>query len=1258
MIEENYDMNAQGGQYKDYIVTLKKIRTYFEENHILVKDNMISFLNYIGFIAILQSPDDCESLFAYLQEIESKVVGTEQSQIFSVSLNTCLEAFDDLMNPDKVNNPRRESILNPYLDTWDGNENSESHTDSDNLIEIAYKFKDLLRFIYSNEFENNVIDLKLSPEERIFKISDIAIILPRFPFLTITCSDLLIILEKLYDDKSAQITFHTKIDLDELLKGLENDDNRIKQKKSRNSNSSPVDNMDFENKSMISSLNRNLETKADLEEQFKHAFDQFEEQFNVLTEANEKASSYILILNDFSKFFNFVIKKQITKDLSKLLSEDFGPLEDKNSVLEIISNNFNTLVAKLIDLDNFTSERSKQIKDFKKQAKIFGNCFTAVEQAGKNLGTEIICIQKQLREHESKVENDGTKEDIINKVYQELNNTMIENNSLMIQLCEAKEEIKSLSQELKIRNEDFEVLQHSKDLLAKDYESRLSLLSQENTKLKDNFQKLIQSNDTLNKKLVSNSKKNPGSRIPTISNSISNQEKQQSFYSGHQNLAAIENYHKQRHLNIIKGKPLSIGNQDESIITTESESINNKCNNQSNIEEELSENDIYDMPFIHLQEKCLEINIKLIDLNKKHKLLIESDMKKEMDINNLTDELNDSVFQLKELNYKLELTQDSLNTLETKHFKLNQDYQILNEKQNAQTEKPDQEILLNEIITHKDSLNVEQTLKPHEWENLERCSFHLSYEVLSNEPIVFSYEVFHLEYIINKKQIRELQSTLKLTLCSSIRGPYKQNDILKSKQIYLEFAGCPQPQLKNYFKSTHPIEYESKGKRNKSLNYGIADSSRKSIMKKRNSQLFVNEIHHRIKLRESTLIIPIAINESSEQPINIFQEEYSGIAGTDTQFKQQGINKKKVSFVNDSPIKESDLQPITEELTSTGGELNQDNEEQTISRPTISINKDYLGLSKQAFIINFLSRCNDSVNCHMYSSNIVMYNDTCKGVISKILITKENIYVLNHETNYIETFFDLQSIDQISVSTVNLNLIAFHFYGSIQDLVFEDYHRSSLLDYISKSLSGISRNQPKVVRLLVLRTIRAVLNGSVVKLDGTSDRLLSGVNFENAIKFGYLQIESRSFFGNLNYVERFACLTSIGLFLYEDATKMPVDFIRLENSTSEILSIKMQKALQGDDQLLDNRRNSYESTVTKAFSMNARLEEVEGNYINKTDPYRLIISMTFADGRPPLQLKSPNKVEADDWVSEFQLFVMRIDQRIQASITSCEEKLI
>ena len=109
-------------------------------------------------------------------------------------------------------------------------------------------------------------------------------------------------------------------------------------------------------------------------------------------------------------------------------------------------------------------------------------------------------------------------------------------------------------------------------------------------------------------------------------------------------------------------------------------------------------------------------------------------------------------------------------------------------------------------------------------------------------------------------------------------------------------------------------------------------------------------------------------------------------------------------------------------------------------------NFDIINLKNIPFILNFLINCNEDIE-YIYTSNIIHYLNLNKSISKKILITKKSIYILNHSDNYITNKYQLNNLNQLSISTKNLNLLVFHFKNSVDDLIIEDLHRSDLLNY-------------------------------------------------------------------------------------------------------------------------------------------------------------------------------------------------------------------
>lgn len=133
--------------------------------------------------------------------------------------------------------------------------------------------------------------------------------------------------------------------------------------------------------------------------------------------------------------------------------------------------------------------------------------------------------------------------------------------------------------------------------------------------------------------------------------------------------------------------------------------------------------------------------------------------------------------------------------------------------------------------------------------------------------------------------------------------------------------------------------------------------------------------------------------------------------------------------------------------------------------------------------------------------------------------------------------------------------------------------------------------------------------------------------FDNCIKFGYVRVLTSRLFGK-SYLERFACLSNIGLILFESSNKtIPVDYYDLINYQVEILSFKKENYSLDEDFTDFPMENSV------------NLTKIEDFYHYSKDPDRILFEIKSQIGKSVI-FQAGNRFEADSWVREIKRFVV------------------
>lgn len=1135
-----------------YEKILLNISIYFKNNISIKKETLKDFLEKIEFIEVIQSDDDIENLYSFMQEIEftqSHHIYETIKDVAQIHKSAVLLVFNEILSQ-----PLETDYNYMNLDTQAPEEGKK---DNGNLKHILQNFQKFINLLFSKSLDFAEYGCNKDPCMREFPLGQVKILLMNFPQIELDVHEFIDSLQTILELEVSCLTYDMKLQIDDFFEG--SPEFRLDTNNSRKSSRSSLEfqehyetdpHYNSEGKNLIylksgksSRISNILEVFFDLKEKISRTF-------SISYGLAEKTDS-------LTKYINQQLAEEDQK-LKTLNSQDIPKLVDE------LFNDLHLALTKSEELHRYLLDELKTIKLIKVEVNDFETLLSEMEKLYHNANTELTYYQNIIKEHEDRIEDARLGNEIINKVYSELNLQVSENNNLLIQ-------IKEIERDYHIKREEYSELEFSHNLMQEDFVKFRQNMNDKQSKHNSEIQKLTRQNEKLS------------SEINILQSKIKKMDDQSKFIrmrKSHvhtsQKMLKLSKYHEaslDRSTNNLLEKNLM---RDYSLfeIDTSSSAINAEDNKVSG---QATQN----------AEAC-ELNSSLCT--------------------------NHTNPYEKNINSQLKAYSDrTFNTAEEELKDLRMKYNDLNEKYG--------------MLYQSEGLTLDNYVKPLKSFEcaLIKCNFsHLYYPAVRKSNL--NMFTFSISYISKKKKnylsiskdhfeiIDNSSTTLARKFSHSLEAPDQKRCRVVSMSSYDPDMQTLSPIIEM---KTKKLQSKLIGRANEKVSLKSMNSFKNLRLSSRRSANFTKEIWSRLSKHKSSA------NVTSTSSLEISNKNFS--VGAFGKAKELKPNKMSI-YKSNNTIKEDNR--YEEESFHT-------NSNSIVFTDTVRIEShDFAGLKKLSYISCFLSKCNDNVNI-LYTSEVCLFKNLFKKEIAKVLITSSTVYLFNQDCSYVLKSFKLSDIDQLLISTSNLNLLAFRITKYESDIIIEDFNRSQFLKLISQLLGeshhSKSKKAGKSIRIetakhLVLRIDNKYLDTAVEE-----SNFFRTICFETSYKFGFLLEETVNFFGFKRYRKWFACLSNIGFYLYETPDSLPSRLVRLEIARVDILSFKPNYR---DSTGFYNYKKSGELNLENDVNMQQNTDF--------NDPLRLILEINYQDHEPSqksLRFKAKTKQEADDWVKSLRQYI-------------------
>ena len=318
---------------------------------------------------------------------------------------------------------------------------------------------------------------------------------------------------------------------------------------------------------------------------------------------------------------------------------------------------------------------------------------------------------------------------------------------------------------------------------------------------------------------------------------------------------------------------------------------------------------------------------------------------------------------------------------------------------------------------------------------------------------------------------------------------------------------------------------------------------------------------------------------------------------------------------------------------------------------------DFLNLKYNVFLKEFMNACKENNTEEIYSSSIYYFNKLNKKEQSILLLSDKTLYILDSKTYYAILKYSYDKVEEISISTVNPNLLVFHIKKSQSDIIIEDFHRTDLLLYLkfikyrssnkveneneneknsninlveknvkdgsnnkkrkeSDLLSFISENRVNntpsklnteedlienkklKINLNYVKTIRCKSNNNYINI--TDSKVFDFINnaFETCQKYGFMLKLVKGFLNlTKRFEEKFVVLSNIGLIVFDDPKKQPIQYISLVGAEIKILGVRQKL-----NKFTSNAKESfstYENLINRTPQQAINYSKYENKFRNE-----------------------------------------------------------
>ena len=205
--------------------------------------------------------------------------------------------------------------------------------------------------------------------------------------------------------------------------------------------------------------------------------------------------------------------------------------------------------------------------------------------------------------------------------------------------------------------------------------------------------------------------------------------------------------------------------------------------------------------------------------------------------------------------------------------------------------------------------------------------------------------------------------------------------------------------------------------------------------------------------------------------------------------------------------------------------------------------KDYYCLFQEEYVRRKLGHLKDvCYERNIYSDQVYVLVER-KSLLKKyIMLSPLNFCIIEPNTLKFVYVDKIKNIKNIVLSNKNLNMILFRFSDG-EDLLIESLRAYDLIsfmktNYYSNTKDSIFRYEDKFI---------IKLKGQLHSLSVTDKILTNLLNFDGALKVGYLSLYKGKFISSI-FTETIGVLINIGLLLVEEATLKPLGLIPILGS--------------------------------------------------------------------------------------------------------------
>ena len=223
-----------------------------------------------------------------------------------------------------------------------------------------------------------------------------------------------------------------------------------------------------------------------------------------------------------------------------------------------------------------------------------------------------------------------------------------------------------------------------------------------------------------------------------------------------------------------------------------------------------------------------------------------------------------------------------------------------------------------------------------------------------------------------------------------------------------------------------------------------------------------------------------------------------------------------------------------EKVSNSSIKINENKPQKEKEKEQIENNNfDYYSLFHEDFVKQKLRQKNDKSNeKDIYSDQIYLLTEKKKLEKRLLLITLDNIYIIEPKDSRFEIIFEKKELEKIALSNQNYSILIF-VRKKLDNIIILTLRRMDLLNFIRDQYLQAN----KTIKFSFEDSFKIRIKGKLMTLS-VKDKIFSTLsNLDGAIKIGYLQKMNTNFFKI--FTEKLVALTSVGLILFTDPHKPP-----------------------------------------------------------------------------------------------------------------------